>query len=30
MASTSLVIGSGDTGSDCVGTNNRHGAASVT
>jgi len=25
-----LVIGGGDTGSDCVGTSNRHGAASVT
>lgn len=25
-----LVIGGGDTGSDCVGTANRHGAASVT
>ena len=25
-----VVIGSGDTGSDCVGTSNRHGAASVT
>jgi NADPH-dependent glutamate synthase beta subunit-like oxidoreductase len=24
------VIGGGDTGSDCVGTSNRHGAASVT
>ena len=25
-----IVIGGGDTGSDCVGTSNRHGAASVT
>ncbi len=25
-----VVIGGGDTGSDCVGTSNRHGAASVT
>ena len=25
-----LVIGGGDTGSDCVGTSNRHGAASIT
>ncbi|MGM9842660.1 MAG: glutamate synthase subunit beta [Muribaculaceae bacterium] len=25
-----LVIGGGDTGSDCIGTSNRHGAASVT
>jgi glutamate synthase (NADPH/NADH) small chain len=25
-----LVIGGGDTGADCVGTSNRHGAASVT
>src|SRR5690606_38644372 len=25
-----LVIGGGDTGSDCVGTSNRHGANSVT
>ena len=25
-----LVIGGGDTGSDCVGTSNRHGAKSVT
>jgi glutamate synthase (NADPH/NADH) small chain len=25
-----LVVGGGDTGSDCVGTSNRHGAASVT
>ena len=25
-----IVIGGGDTGSDCVGTGNRHGAASVT
>ena len=25
-----IVIGDGDTGSDCVGTSNRHGAASVT
>ena len=25
-----MVIGGGDTGSDCVGTSNRHGAASVT
>lgn len=25
-----LVIGGGDTGSDCVGTSNRHGASSVT
>ncbi|MFX5839784.1 FAD-dependent oxidoreductase, partial [Acinetobacter baumannii] len=24
-----VVIGGGDTGSDCVGTSNRHGAASV-
>ena len=27
---TVIVIGGGDTGSDCVGTSNRHGAASVT
>ncbi|MGZ3937952.1 MAG: hypothetical protein ACXVLT_04545, partial [Flavisolibacter sp.] len=25
-----VVIGGGDTGSDCVGTSNRHGAVSVT
>jgi glutamate synthase (NADPH/NADH) small chain len=25
-----IVIGGGDTGSDCVGTSNRHGAASIT
>ena len=25
-----IVIGGGDTGSDCIGTSNRHGAASVT
>jgi glutamate synthase (NADPH/NADH) small chain len=25
-----LVIGGGDTGSDCIGTSNRHGAASIT
>ncbi len=25
-----VVIGGGDTGSDCVGTSNRHGAKSVT
>ncbi len=25
-----IIIGGGDTGSDCVGTSNRHGAASVT
>ena len=25
-----IVIGGGDTGSDCVGTSNRHGAKSVT
>ena len=25
-----VVIGGGDTGSDCIGTSNRHGAASVT
>src|SRR6185295_16428268 len=25
-----VVIGGGDTGSDCVGTSNRHGAASIT
>jgi len=25
-----VVIGGGDTGSDCVGTSNRHGALSVT
>jgi glutamate synthase (NADPH/NADH) small chain len=25
-----VIIGGGDTGSDCVGTSNRHGAASVT
>ncbi len=25
-----LVIGGGDTGSDCIGTSNRHGAKSVT
>jgi glutamate synthase (NADPH/NADH) small chain len=25
-----MVIGGGDTGSDCVGTSNRHGAASIT
>ncbi len=25
-----LIIGGGDTGSDCIGTSNRHGAASVT
>ena len=25
-----IVIGGGDTGSDCVGTSNRHGAVSVT
>ncbi len=25
-----LIIGGGDTGSDCVGTSNRHGAASIT
>ncbi len=25
-----IVVGGGDTGSDCVGTSNRHGAASVT
>ena len=25
-----MVIGGGDTGSDCVGTSNRHGAKSVT
>jgi glutamate synthase (NADPH/NADH) small chain len=25
-----VVIGGGDTGSDCVGTSNRHGARSVT
>ncbi len=25
-----VVIGGGDTGSDCVGTSNRHGAISVT
>jgi glutamate synthase (NADPH/NADH) small chain len=25
-----LVIGGGDTGSDCIGTSNRHGARSVT
>jgi glutamate synthase (NADPH/NADH) small chain len=25
-----IVIGGGDTGSDCVGTSNRHGATSVT
>src|SRR5215472_2617784 len=25
-----VVIGGGDTGSDCVGTSNRHGATSVT
>ena len=25
-----LVIGGGDTGSDCIGTSNRHGAVSVT
>ena len=29
-ASDVIVIGGGDTGSDCVGTSNRHGAASVT
>ena len=27
---TVLVIGGGDTGSDCIGTSNRHGARSVT
>ena len=25
-----IVIGGGDTGSDCIGTSNRHGAKSVT
>ncbi len=25
-----VIIGGGDTGSDCVGTSNRHGAASIT
>ena len=25
-----VVIGGGDTGSDCIGTSNRHGAASIT
>ncbi|HAH38617.1 MAG TPA: glutamate synthase, partial [Algoriphagus sp.] len=25
-----IVIGGGDTGSDCIGTSNRHGAASIT
>jgi glutamate synthase (NADPH/NADH) small chain len=25
-----IVIGGGDTGSDCIGTSNRHGAQSVT
>ena len=25
-----IVIGGGDTGSDCIGTSNRHGATSVT
>ena len=25
-----VVIGGGDTGSDCVGTSNRHGAANIT
>ena len=24
-----IVIGGGDTGSDCIGTSNRHGASSV-
>ena len=30
MAKNVVVIGGGDTGSDCVGTSNRHGASTVT